>query len=286
MKGRFIERLVPLTKVAITSLLIYLANPAMGEVVPESNYSDAMVNGRVVADSNAGLTDNSVTAAVARHILNSVRVESVALSHPQKLIAGDSIVVSLTLRSSTTAKEFPVVISAELTSATLEIKPVNNPLGKDVTQSIVANEAVNWQWSVSSEEEGRQRLRLIISAALNGQTKTLKSLDRRITVELPKTPPQEKVLAYVNGYTLWGAAIVLGLLFLWRLRKSIGRVEEPNPEPVYEGIERRKAGRDRRQNSRDRRLSSDNELMINSRRVGMTDRRTGRRDRRGVNRLS
>ena len=89
MKGRFIERLVPLTKVSITSLLIYLANPAMGEVAPESGYSDAVVNGRGVADSNVGLTGGPVTAAVARHILNSVRVESVALSHPQKIVAGD-----------------------------------------------------------------------------------------------------------------------------------------------------------------------------------------------------
>jgi hypothetical protein len=157
---------------------------------------------------------------------------SIAFNAPESMLAGDTTEMHLLLspKLSVEALEDKLKglggdvqgdvirvaprMEAVLTGQNFEIVAITPAL-----QAVARNEPTEWRWEVTPKAAGSHRLHLVLNAAVEGSSRTLRTFDRTIQVNVT-WGRQLSGFAQNNWQWLWTTALVPVAGWLWKRRRT------------------------------------------------------------------
>lgn len=174
--------------------------------------------------------------------LNQLDPGSIAFNAPERMLAGK-------------AEEIRLLLSPDLTVAALEQQLQGLPgvvqgavvriaprmeaslTGQNFTitsitpsiQAVARNETTEWRWEVSADSAGAHRLHLVLNATIDGTSRTLRTFDRTIVVDVTVG---QQISGFVSGnwQWLWATVLVPVAGWVWRRRST----RSARPEASHE----------------------------------------------------
>jgi hypothetical protein len=107
-------------------------------------------------------------------------------------------------------------MEARLSGQSFDVNPITPE-----RQVVARNEATEWRWEVTPKTTGSQRLFLALNVSIEGTSRTLRTFDRTIQVQVTLG---QRFSGFVsnNWQWLWTTALVPLAGWLWKRRRSSG----------------------------------------------------------------
>jgi hypothetical protein len=169
--------------------------------------------------------------------LNRLDPGSIAFNAPDRMQAGDVAEIRLLLSPDLTVaalqeqlQGLPGVVQgavikvAPRMEATLTGQNFTITAVTPSTQAVARNETTEWRWDVSAHSAGEHRLHLVLNATIEGTSRTLRTFDRTIVVDVT-LGQQISAFARDNWEWLWATVLVPVAGWVWKRRSA--RQEPP-----------------------------------------------------------
>lgn len=164
--------------------------------------------------------------------LRQLDAGSIAFNAPERMIAGQTTDIRLLLSpqlSQEALKEQLQGLPGTLQGATVRIAPQMEATlsGQHFAitaitpsvQSVSRDEPTEWRWQVTANSAGQHRLHLVLNATVEGASRTLRTFDRTIDVDVTFG---QQVSGFVSGnwQWLWTTALVPLAGWMWKRRRT------------------------------------------------------------------
>ena len=166
---------------------------------------------------------------------------SIAFNAPQTMLAGETVEMRLALSPQLSVEALGQRLEGlpgAVQGATVRVAPVMEAVltGQNFAvaaitparQAVARNEVTEWRWQVTATTAGEHRLHLVLNVQVDGTSRTLRTFDRTILVDVT-LGRQISAFATDNWQWLWTTALVPLAGWAWRRRQTSHRPTESTP---------------------------------------------------------
>jgi hypothetical protein len=166
---------------------------------------------------------------------------SIAFNAPQTMLAGETVEMRLVLSPQLSVEALAQRLEGlpgGVQGATVRVAPVMEAVltGQNFAvaaitperQAVARNEPTEWRWQVTATTAGEHRLHLVLNVQVDGTSRTLRTFDRTIQVDVT-LGRQISAFATDNWQWLWTTALVPLAGWAWKRRQTSRRPPQSTP---------------------------------------------------------